>query len=199
MEVSGCTVDMDQVTMMSGAEGAAYSPTQRLVSSSAVDLLLIETVPLAQSVVEELYAEAKEKGEVDEKMLLDDLYYRIEGYGYRVGKGLSEIFTRERARFADQLDIMKFICKELWMVLYKKQIDNLKTNHRGTYVLIDNGFKYCQRMSTSSSQNSVKQATPFLYFPAGIIRGVLAGLGVHATVTFDTVQLPAVSFSIHTR
>jgi len=25
---------------------------------------------------------------------------------------------------------MKFICKDLWMIVFKKQIDNLKTNHR---------------------------------------------------------------------
>lgn len=188
---------MDQVNMSTGGE--TFSSAQKLVNTSAIDLLLIETIPLAKSVVEEIYAEAKAKGEVDDKMLEDDVYFRIEGYGYRVGKGLSEVFTRERSRFTDQLDIMKFICKELWAILYKKQIDNLKTNHRGTYVLIDNGFKYCQRMSTSSSQNSIQQATPFLWFPVGIIRGVLAGLGTQATVSFDSAQLPAVSFNIHTR
>ena len=39
-------------------------------------------------------------------------------------------FTKETARFKDDLDVMKYICKEFWTALYKKQIDNLRTNHQ---------------------------------------------------------------------
>lgn len=39
-------------------------------------------------------------------------------------------FARDRPRFTDNLDVIKFLCKDLWTVLFKKQIDNLKTNHR---------------------------------------------------------------------
>src|SRR5579862_8986257 len=39
-------------------------------------------------------------------------------------------FTRDRARFVDTLDVVKFVCKDLWTIMFKKQIDNLKTNHR---------------------------------------------------------------------
>lgn len=45
-------------------------------------------------------------------------------------------YTRERPRFEEKkdhekdLDIVKFVCKEFWIVLFKKQVDNLKTNHR---------------------------------------------------------------------
>jgi hypothetical protein len=166
---------------------------QKLINSSAVDLLLIEIVPLVQNVVAELHNNISRE---------DDVYYRVEGYGYRVGLGLSEIFSRDRIRFSStdyQLDVMKFICKELWVIIFKKQIDNLKTNHRGTYVLIDNNFKYCQRMSTSlGSQGTIKQATPYIWFPVGLIRGVLAGLNIRAQVSFDTNQLPQVSFNIQT-
>jgi len=38
--------------------------------------------------------------------------------------------TRDCPRFKDELDLLKFVCKEFWMVLYKKQIDNLRTNHQ---------------------------------------------------------------------
>lgn len=155
------------------------------VNASALDLLLIEVVPLAERVVSELELSSDQ-----------DLLYRIEGYGYKVGQGLSEIFTKERARFTEQLDVVKFICKELWMVLYKKQIDNLKTNHRGTYVLIDNSFKHAQRMSTASSEETLKKATPYLWFPVGVIRGSLAALGIEANVSFDSEQLPGISFNI---
>jgi len=26
--------------------------------------------------------------------------------------------------------VIKFLCKDLWMLVFRKQIDNLKTNHR---------------------------------------------------------------------
>lgn len=170
--------------------------SQKLVNNSALDLLIIEIVPMVQNLVTDLGSETDNNE--------DDVYYRIEGYGYRVGRGLAEIFTRDRARFTEkqtELDIMKFICKELWPILYKKQIDNLKTNHRGTFVLIDNNFKYCQRMATNEgTAETIKRATPYLWFPVGMLRGVLAALGTdNARVSFDTQQLPSISFNIQTK
>lgn len=40
--------------------------------------------------------------------------------------------SRDRPRFADTLDTVKFICKDLWMAVWDKQVDNLRTNHRVT-------------------------------------------------------------------
>ncbi len=39
-------------------------------------------------------------------------------------------FSRDRPRFTDTLDVIKFLCKDLWTLVFRKQIDNLKTNHR---------------------------------------------------------------------
>lgn len=39
-------------------------------------------------------------------------------------------FSRDRPRFTDTLDAIKFLCKDLWTLIFRKQIDNLKTNHR---------------------------------------------------------------------
>lgn len=39
-------------------------------------------------------------------------------------------FSRDRPRFNDTLDVIKFICKDLWTLVFRKQVDNLKTNHR---------------------------------------------------------------------
>ena len=44
---------------------------------------------------------------------------------------------------------MKFVCKDFWMSMYKKQIDNLRTNHQGVYVLQDNRFKMLTQLSNS--------------------------------------------------
>jgi hypothetical protein len=38
--------------------------------------------------------------------------------------------TLARAPLASHLDIIKFICKDLFLYVYSKQIDNLRTNHR---------------------------------------------------------------------
>ncbi len=58
--------------------------------------------------------------------------------------------TREKPRFLDTLDVVKFICKDFWVSLFQKQIDNLKTNHRGVYVLTDNSFRWISKMSSDA-------------------------------------------------
>ncbi|KAI3925139.1 hypothetical protein MKW98_009789 [Papaver atlanticum] len=139
---------------------------------------------------------------------------RIEAIGYQVGHQLSERYTMERPRFSDHLEAIKFICKDFWSELFKKQIDNLKTNHRGTFVLQDNRFRWLTRMSIdpvpvtvtdSSSQdppavateNKAEQATSMhLYFPCGIIRGALSNLGIPCAVSADMSNLPSCSFVI---
>lgn len=44
-------------------------------------------------------------------------------------------YTMDRPRFSDHLEAIKFICKDFWSELFKKQIDNLKTNHRVIFFL----------------------------------------------------------------
>jgi trafficking protein particle complex subunit 6 len=69
-------------------------------------------------------------GQPETELFKETVFYRLESLGYRVGLGLTERFSRDRPRSTDQLDVIKFLCKDLWMVVFKKQIDNLKTNHR---------------------------------------------------------------------
>lgn len=38
--------------------------------------------------------------------------------------------TLSRAPFPTHLDIIKFVCKDIFLHIYSKQIDNLRTNHR---------------------------------------------------------------------
>ncbi|KAE9618993.1 hypothetical protein Lal_00047376 [Lupinus albus] len=137
---------------------------------------------------------------------------RIEAIGYQLGFQLSERYTMERPPFNDNLEAIKFICKDFWSNLFKKQIDNLRTNHRGTFVLQDNKFRWLTRMSIDSSADngsSVEDnSTPaaenktahaismHLYFPCGIIRGALSNLGIPCAVSADISNLPACSFVI---
>ncbi|RMJ21865.1 Bet3 family [Aspergillus sp. HF37] len=123
-------------------------------------------------------------------------FFRLEGLGYRVGQGLAERFSRNRPRFTEHLDVIKFLCKDLWVILFRKQIDNLKTNHRGVYVLTDSSFRPFARMSTSVRGEAVTMAQSYLWFPCGVVRGALANLGINATVQAETSELPTATFQI---
>lgn len=126
--------------------------------------------------------------------------------------------ARDRPRFNDTLDVIKFICKEFWTAVFRKQVDNLKTNHKGVYVLTDNQFRWFLRMSTAGGMGeTVKRAFPvgllgclqpgtreahslpslkYLAFPCGLIRGALANLGIPCTVLAETSALPSCTFQI---
>ncbi|KAF9945934.1 Trafficking protein particle complex subunit 33 [Mortierella alpina] len=137
----------------------------------------------------------KDYSEGDEAM--EAVYYKLEMIGFRVGERLIEKISKDRMRFTDNLDVVKFVCKEVWMFLFKKQIDNLKTNHRGVYVLQDNNFRWFARMAhDQSSAESVKKVTPYLWFPCGILRGILSNLGIASVVVAETSALPGCTFQI---
>ncbi|RFU25671.1 hypothetical protein B7463_g10659, partial [Scytalidium lignicola] len=195
-------------------------PTASFLNTSCLDLLMIELVPMAYRIVREVdfassagHANAngmtekerdKNNGEsiaaasrtMEEDEERDAVFFRLENLGYRVGQGLVERFSRDRPRFTDTLDVIKFLCKDLWMLVFRKQIDNLKTNHRGVYVLTDNSFRPFARMSTEAGGQAVVRAQPFLWFPCGIIRGALSSMGITATVQAESAELPGATFQI---
>ena len=80
--------------------------------------------------------------------------------GLTRGTSSARSFSRDRPRFNDTLDVIKFLCKDLWTLVFKKQVDNLKTNHRGVYVLTDNAFRPLARMSTEPGGQAVVRAQP---------------------------------------
>eukprot|EP00850_Spirogloea_muscicola_P008061 SM000042S15328 [mRNA] locus=s42:363418:364849:- [translate_table: standard] len=141
---------------------------------------------------------------------------RIEAIGFQVGQQLAERYTKERPRFADHLDVIKFICKDFWAELFKKQVDNLKTNHRvghpvlqGVFVLQDNRFRWLTRISPAGTPphegpttkdggpvSATQAAGQYLYFPCGLIRGALTSLGVPCAVSAEIATLPACSFTV---
>ncbi|KXG51151.1 Transport protein particle (TRAPP) component [Penicillium griseofulvum] len=179
-------------------------PNARVFSSSCFDFLLIELVPMAERMARELATEGKE---TEDEEVRETTFFRLESLGYRVGQGLAEraltcvnihSFARDRPRFTDNLDVIKFLCKDLWTVLFKKQVDNLKTNHRGVYVLTDSTFRPFGRMSMAVRSEAISMAQAYLWFPCGIIRGALANLGINTTVQAETSDLPGATFQIKT-
>ncbi|KAK4455969.1 trafficking protein particle complex subunit 6B [Podospora aff. communis PSN243] len=203
----------------------ASDPSASFVGASCLDFLLIELVPMAYRITNQVDAASQEETstsaaqpdeqqqqgtsrtslvsgsaatKMDEDEERDAVFYRLETLGYRVGQGLVERFSRDRPRFNDTLDVIKFLCKDLWTLLFRKQVDNLKTNHRGVYVLTDNAFRPFSRMSTETGGQAVLRAQPFLWFPCGVVRGALAAMGINATVQAETSELPGAVFQIKT-
>ncbi|KAI4745947.1 transport protein particle component [Aureobasidium sp. EXF-12298] len=134
----------------------------------------------------------------------DSATHTLSSLGFRVGVALIESLSIHSARPSTPLDMIKFICKDLWQVVFRKQIDNLKTNHRGTFVLTDNKFLALGRMSVDRGrgarglEEALGGAQAFLYFPCGIIRGALSAFGLNVTVHAETSELPQAVFQIRT-
>lgn len=73
----------------------ASDPHARFLNSSCLDLLLIELVPMAERLVQELDVATAPDGKDAAKVLDDEeareaTFFRLETLGYRVGLGLAE-------------------------------------------------------------------------------------------------------------
>ncbi|GMM54458.1 Trs33 protein [Maudiozyma humilis] len=164
---------MDTLTLEAGesgesaAETAEETTSQRSTIQGAPSHKLVQR--LADTTDEDRY-----------NRVLD----RVRNIGFQVGSKLSEllIFTNNpnlQFKDMDLLLVMKFICRDVWKQLYGKQIDNLKTNHRGTFYLTDNDYQPIRQFSLeeNASKRELKLTEPYLEFPVGIIKGVLSSLG----------------------
>jgi len=122
---------------------------------------------------------------------------RLEGLGSRVGASLVERLVRDRPRFNDTLESVKFVCKDVWIAVWEKQVDNLRTNHRGVYVLQDHAYRPLMRISSPDGPaDALAKARLFLAFHAGLLRGALARLGLQGTVVPEVTSIPQCVFQI---
>ncbi|KZF21268.1 BET3 family protein [Xylona heveae TC161] len=199
------SIDSVRPAITSGGTGSLSSDLQQTyLSSSCFDFLLIELVPMAYRLAVDVSTSSAVAAGLNPEEVLDEeerreaAFYKLDLLGYRVGQGLVERFSRDRPRFTDGLDAIKFLCKDLWTLVFRKQIDNLKTNHRGVYVLTDNSFRPFSRMSMESGGLALQRAQPFLWFPCGLIRGALSSMNINATVQAETSELPGATFQIKT-
>jgi len=142
-----------------------------------------------------LSAGPKNGGVMDEEE--EAVRQRLENIGMHVGSNIAERLCHDRGLFADTLDAIKFICKDLWSSCWDKQVDNLRTNHRGVYVLQDNSFKPITRISSWQGRaDAMKKAKLYAALPAGIIRGALTRLGFQATVAPEITSMPQCTFQV---
>ncbi|XP_003277621.1 trafficking protein particle complex subunit 6A isoform X1 [Nomascus leucogenys] len=145
---------------------------------------------LHTEMVAELWAHDPDTGPGGQKMSLSVL----EGMGFRVGQALGERLPRETLAFREELDVLKFLCKDLWVAVFQKQMDSLRTNHQGTYVLQDNSFPLLLPMA--SGLQYLEEAPKFLAFTCGLLHGALCTLGIESVVTASVVALPVCKFQV---
>ncbi|KAF9444454.1 TRAPP complex subunit trs33 [Macrolepiota fuliginosa MF-IS2] len=144
---------------------------------------------------------ASRSGSATGKATLDEdeeiVRTRLENIGVHVGANITEKLCRDRGMFADTLDAIKFICKDIWAMFWDKQVDNLRTNHRGIYVLQDNQFKPITRLSSWEGRaEAIRRAKIYSAMPAGIIKGALSRLGYNSTVAPEITSLPQCTFQV---
>jgi len=162
-------------------------------------------------------SEQKAKASAQQSLIAEHAAAKMERLGYDVGyrlmeriaqsKGLappaasstSSNKTQHPTSAAIQLEAVKFLCKEFWMVLYQKQIDKLQTNHRGVFVLKDLDFKWLKRLPGDVGIARI-MAIKMLAFPCGLIRGALANLDIASVVSCDFlndgVNMASCSFNL---
>lgn len=169
-----------------GGGGTVLSlpPRTPTVSATPYDLL------------QSLYISHILRNHADGRFPQEEVFSKLELLGYSIGKRYIERLTKERERFLDTLDIMKFICREFWTEIFRKAIDKLQTNNRGTFVLQDFNFRSIKYISGHPDEDTKAIALSFMVLPCGIIRGALSGLGLESSVHADISALPRVVFSI---
>ncbi|KAM4825691.1 trafficking protein particle complex subunit 6A isoform 2-T2 [Thomomys bottae] len=134
---------------------------------------------LHTEMVAELWAPDLNPGPGEQKTSLSVL----EGIGFPTGQALGERLPRETLAFREELDVLKFLCKDLWVAVFQKQMDGLRTNHQ------DNNFLLLVPMA--SGLQYLEEAPKFLAFTCGLLCGTLHTLGVRSLVTASVTTLPA--------
>uniref|UniRef100_A0A674PRK0 Trafficking protein particle complex subunit 6B n=1 Tax=Takifugu rubripes TaxID=31033 RepID=A0A674PRK0_TAKRU len=149
---------------------------------------------LHQELIQYIY-KSKEQGEESGRNIT-----KLENLGFRVGQGLIERLTKDTARFKDELDVMKFICKDFWTSVFRKQIDNLRTNHQVTQQVETGGQHVPVTESTPSGGSCLLSlcwtCMKYLAFTCGLVRGALFSLGVKSIVTAEVSTMPASKFQV---
>ncbi|XP_008584833.1 PREDICTED: trafficking protein particle complex subunit 6A [Galeopterus variegatus] len=139
------------------------------------DALLFEF--LLTEMVAELWPQDPDPARGGRKMNLSVL----EGMGCHVGQALGERLPQEMLAFREELDALKFLCKDLWVAVFQKQMDSLCPSHQWS-------------LSMASGLQYLDEAPKFLAFTCGGPRGTLSTLGIESLVTASVAALCACKF-----
>ena len=121
---------------------------------------------------------------------LPDLFKEIEDIGKDLGRKILDVLIRDvSVKFQTQLDCIKFVCTEFWKYTFSKQIDNLRTNNSGTFIFVDDSFKFIGRVSNHDHESREYKEKIKLYenFVVGLLKGALTNLGFEHALQVNAV------------
>ena len=119
---------------------------------------------------------------------------KLRAMGIRAGQVLQERLNIDAPRTQDEVDIVRFVCRDVWMNLFLKQIDKLKTDNKGAYYLIDNEF--CLIKQVTDSMQYVRDIPLFMEFTSGLVQGIFVQFGLAVIVTPDVTHPPICMFQV---
>jgi len=119
---------------------------------------------------------------------------KLENIGFSTGYRLVERLSRQSLRHGSQLELLKYVCRVVWHAVYRKEVNSLRTNNLGLYVLHDDNFRFFSSMA--KGKQYLEQAPKYLSLACGIVRGALANLGLESVVTAEVTQLPQCKFEV---
>ena len=95
---------------------------------------------------------------------------RVDAIGAHLGAGIAarwvQLLTsssRHKPVFSDDLDVVKFFCKDVWYTLWNKQIDNLRTNHKVCAFLLTRAYLSCKIRPSVHSARAPRWASTAHY------------------------------------
>mmetsp|Transcript_38820 Transcript_38820/g.91301 ORF Transcript_38820/g.91301 Transcript_38820/m.91301 type:complete len:178 (-) Transcript_38820:23-556(-) len=136
---------------------------------------------------------------------LDGALEELELMGFATGSRLVTKLTEGRCPIPAEKEAVRFICKEVWQAMFRKQATRLQTDRRGSYIIQDSAFRWLEQLAPPPSGGHDTElhetALLSLAYPCGLIRGALLGVGVECTVApeVSVSSLPACSFTVSLR
>lgn len=121
---------------------------------------------------------------------------RVEAMGFDVGFRKVARSAAAKPLQRTPLELIKFICKDFWSVMFQKHADRLQTNRREMFVLNDSQFRWLRRLQGSDGEEVQRHAGLVLDFACGAIRGALANLGLDCTVNAEIKAIPSCTFVV---
>ena len=163
---------------------APLAPRQAAVNCAGLDLLQLE------------FGAYLLRNHDDGRVAQEQLFAKLEAAHFAVGRRFAERLARDRERLVEVLDVVKFLCREFWTEAFRKPVDKLQTNNKGTFVLQDFSFRPLRALSTAPGSDARLQALRIAVGACGLVRGALAAFGLEAAVNADVSALPRVVFQI---
>src|ERR1700722_19420121 len=153
---------------------------------------------LFQQILQHAIEQSKVDGVADYELA----FYKVERAGFVAGQQLlDKLFPdveRRRQVGRNHLECLKYLCKEVWQNAFGKMMDNLKTNRKETFVMIDADFSWIKIFGEDARSQEITQLVIlYLAFPCGLLRGAFTGFGLIAAVTAEIPAFPQCSFQVH--